>query len=786
MKISEENKPPFSTTEIKPKKILTNGSERINIRMNNSNNLCFMKRTTKIITPIKKTQLPPIINKPKQRNTSTANEFQTHLSLNPKKLLRKESLEQNENESAKKTINSNNEINNNNYQQTRLNIIPELNPISKFYQRNLEFVKRMSEKVKKDREEKKINELNQKIITPMERFNIIKKHFNIRQSGSPKPFDHRKFELFNLFKEEKTGKISYCNDTYYYEIIHGGNSSESIEKCLKKRGQWKIYIKSNDDYLINTNFNVSSSQNGSPKNFNKSIISISEYNPLPNFIWSHSSNKIDFNEFSKNRPPHIKKMANHYEFHREISNKLELFLNMMFYCENSGLDIFSMLPLTFPIKYESINYTNEISNFANIFNNVNKFVDEINPEFKYRSLFDLELKNRIGYKTIIHIPKTHFCGRNLWLVKAIDLNRGRCIQISDNINDIDNIIKNFYKGMKKVFIKTVNKDEEEKKNNEELKENTININKNQQNKKNYKINLPIINSPKHNKNSNTTKNKNKTNITYSNNNNTINAKKRLKSRNKGSPSPIKINEINEIKINQVKNNKTYQNSNVLIQKYIEKPLCYKGRKCDMRLWVLLSFDFNLYLFKEGHFKATSLPYDVKSKDSFVHITNYSVQKYNENFAKFETGNEISFKDFELSVDNEINVKKDLLPKIKEIIMHSMKSVNNKINKNERKLCFEIFGYDFMFDEDYVPYLLEINTNPGLEISSPLIEMLIPRMIDDAFKLTLDKVFLLNETNIENMKKNPYKVDGYSDEENMWELLGNIIYTENGDEKRNSL
>ena len=788
MKVPEENKPLSSTTELDLQKTFSNKSEAINIRINNNNsnnNLCLIKHTTKITTPITQTKLPPILSRAKLRNTSTANELQRHLSLNPKKKFRKESFEPNENDLTKKNIRPVYEANkNNNIQQKKLNIIPELNPISKTNQRNLEFVKKMSEKVKKEREDKKFHELNQKIITPMERLNNIKKHFNTRQScGSPKPFDHRKFELFNLFKEEKNGKISYCNDTYYYEIIHGGNSSESIENCLKRRGQWKVYIKSNDDYLINTDINISSSQNSSPKNSNKNIIAISQYNPLPNFIWSHIGNKIDYNEFSKSRPPHIKKMINHFEFHKEITNKLEMFLNMMAYCENNGIDVFSMLPLTFPIKYESANYINDIYAFANIFNNVNKYVEEKNPDFKYRSLFELDSKSRIGSKTIIHIPKTHFSGRNLWLVKAIDLNRGRCIQISDNINDIENIIKNFYKGMKKSFYKTVNQEEEEKKNNEELKENTNN--NNQPNKKNCKINLPPITSPKNSKNPNTTTNKNKAHIVlFSNNNNNTNIKS--KNRNNASPSPNKnhLIKIHQIKITQVKNNpKTYQNSNVVIQKYIEKPLCYKGRKCDMRLWVLLSFDFNLYLFKEGHFKATSLPYDVKSKDSFVHITNYSVQKYNQNFAKFETGNEISFKDFELSVDNKIKVKKDLLPKIKKIIMHSMKSVSDKINKNERKICFEIYGYDFMFDEDYVPYLLEINKNPGLEISSPLIEMLIPRMIDDAFKLTLDKVFLLSKDNIQNMKKNPYKVEGYSDEENMWELLGNIIINGNGGDKK---
>ena len=239
-----------------------------------------------------------------------------------------------------------------------------------------------------------------------------------------------------------------------------------------------------------------------------------------------------------------------------------------------------------------------------------------------------------------------------------------------------------------------------------------------------------------------------------------------------SKSPENSNENQQNKINSSVQ-KIYKNNSVIIQKYIEKPLCYKGRKCDMRLWVLLTWDFNAYLFKEGHFKASSVPFDINNQNPYIHLTNYSVQKYNQNFEKFEKGNEISFTDFEISVNNKIKVRKDLLPKIKEIILYTIKSVKYKINKFDKKLCFEIFGYDFMFDNDYKPYLLEINTNPGLEISSPIIEMLIPRLIDDAFKLTIDKVFSISQNNLEKMAKNPLKVGGYDDDENMWEFLGNV-------------
>jgi tubulin--tyrosine ligase/tubulin polyglutamylase TTLL9 len=58
----------------------------------------------------------------------------------------------------------------------------------------------------------------------------------------------------------------------------------------------------------------------------------------------------------------------------------------------------------------------------------------------------------------------------------------------------------------------------------------------------------------------------------------------------------------------------------------------------------------------------------------------------------------------------------------------------------------LFGLDFMLDSDLNCWLIEANTNPCIEESSKLLEMLIPRMIDDMLKLTIDKIFAPSETN----------------------------------------
>jgi len=160
----------------------------------------------------------------------------------------------------------------------------------------------------------------------------------------------------------------------------------------------------------------------------------------------------------------------------------------------------------------------------------------------------------------------------------------------------------------------------------------------------------------------------------------------------------------------------------------------------------------------------------------VHLTNYSVQKYSKNFSQYEYGNEVSFAEFQAFLNIEYGYKKklvknDLWDKFIELIKLSCNSVKNKINLNDRKHCFEIFGYDFIMDALFNVFLLEVNTNPGLEISSPIISKLVPRMIDDSLRLTIDKIFETRysfDPNKENLSyQSPYPVDGYTNSENLW-------------------
>lgn len=66
--------------------------------------------------------------------------------------------------------------------------------------------------------------------------------------------------------------------------------------------------------------------------------------------------------------------------------------------------------------------------------------------------------------------------------------------------------------------------------------------------------------------------------------------------------------------------------------------------------------------------------------------------------------------------------------MKELVKLSLNSVRYKINSNDRKFCFEVFGYDFIIDVDFNVWLIEVNHNPCLEESNSYLENIIPRML----------------------------------------------------------
>ena len=55
--------------------------------------------------------------------------------------------------------------------------------------------------------------------------------------------------------------------------------------------------------------------------------------------------------------------------------------------------------------------------------------------------------------------------------------------------------------------------------------------------------------------------------------------------------------------------------------------------------------------------------------------------------------------------------------MKYLVTKTLDSIKDKLNSENRKHCFEIFGFDFLIDVDFTVWLIECNTNPCLDESS---------------------------------------------------------------------
>lgn len=84
--------------------------------------------------------------------------------------------------------------------------------------------------------------------------------------------------------------------------------------------------------------------------------------------------------------------------------------------------------------------------------------------------------------------------------------------------------------------------------------------------------------------------------------------------------------------------------------------------------------------------------------------------------------------------------RDLFPTMERLVTDSFRAVYKKIDPNRNKNAFEIFGYDFMFDENFKVYLIEANTNPSLEVCSPLLARIIPELLDNSLRIAVDPLF----------------------------------------------
>jgi tubulin--tyrosine ligase len=78
--------------------------------------------------------------------------------------------------------------------------------------------------------------------------------------------------------------------------------------------------------------------------------------------------------------------------------------------------------------------------------------------------------------------------------------------------------------------------------------------------------------------------------------------------------------------------------------------------------------------------------------------------------------------------------------MERLVTDTFRAVYNKVDPMRNQNGFEVFGYDFMILQDFKVVLIEVNTNPSLEICCPLLARIIPELLDNSFRIALDSIY----------------------------------------------
>lgn len=185
----------------------------------------------------------------------------------------------------------------------------------------------------------------------------------------------------------------------------------------------------------------------------------------------------------------------------------------------------------------------------------------------------------------------------------------------------------------------------------------------------------------------------------------------------------------------------------IVQRYIESPLLINSRKFDIRCYGLLTAfnsHFQGYFYHDGYLRTSSREFSLSSTSRYVHLTNDAVQKKAEDYGKYEAGNKLAYEDLARHVEEcsagRVSFGRDVWPQMRDMVLATFEATYSKLSPSQPLHTFEVLGYDFMVDSSFQVWLIEVNTNPCLALSSALLARLIPNMLDNAFKIVLDAHF----------------------------------------------
>ncbi len=170
----------------------------------------------------------------------------------------------------------------------------------------------------------------------------------------------------------------------------------------------------------------------------------------------------------------------------------------------------------------------------------------------------------------------------------------------------------------------------------------------------------------------------------------------------------------------------------VVQKYMKNTYMINKRKINLRIYLLIVYKngrLTSYYYKNGKCIYTNKD-STGSNNLEENITslNLDMDIYKKNpFDLFELAQYMDNKDYVLLITNIINNLKKLEYSYKKLLLEK-----NKSTKNKKNIYFQLFGLDYIFDNNFNAYLLEINKGPDMSSKNDKDFLLKYRIYEDLF------------------------------------------------------
>ena len=215
-----------------------------------------------------------------------------------------------------------------------------------------------------------------------------------------------------------------------------------------------------------------------------------------------------------------------------------------------------------------------------------------------------------------------------------------------------------------------------------------------------------------------------------------------------------IDEVEEKDIRTIWRNGTLcgkVKKNYIVQTFVHNPLLVEGHKFDFRIYMLIASTNPMILYyHDGFLRVSVHKYDINSTDKSVLLTNTELSK--DAFKQAANGtlingmNETELRNFQMwnftrlenyllknRVVSDPNwIENYLRPEFKKAMIHLIRMSQSSFSK--LSAVYELFGVDFMLDEDLNLWFLECNSGPVLTGTSEEKEKFMITMIRDHFEI----------------------------------------------------